>query len=143
MNPHASVERLHGLFMEFARAMPAVPGTMPLSMSQVFALHELDQGTPLSQQDLAERLRLEKSSVSRMAAELERQGLLVRERDPGNRRLYRLRLTERGVALHRSMATMFHEQYVRWVAAMTAREREALVTGLSALVRVIRAESYD
>src|SRR4030095_5236121 len=90
------------------------------------------------QRDLADRLRLEKSSVSRMAAEMERKGLLVRERDPGNRRLYRRRLTARGRALHASMAAAFHEHYTRWVAAMSPAERDALLIGLSAFVRVMR-----
>ena len=114
-----------------------VPGE-PVSMSQAFALHELDTSGPLSQRDLAERLRLEKSSVSRMAAEMERKGLLVRERDPDNRRSYRLRLTAEGRRLHRHMGTEFHRQYVRWVATMTPAERAALLVGLPALVRVVR-----
>src|SRR5690242_10693859 len=94
-NLHA---RLHDLFLDLIRAAGlvepdrSVPGH-PLSMSQAFALHELDTDPPLSQRDLAERLRLEKSTVSRLAADLERDGLLARERDPDNRRLYRLRLT--------------------------------------------------
>jgi DNA-binding MarR family transcriptional regulator len=111
-----------------------------VSVSQAFALHELDTGTPLSQRDLAERLRLEKSTVSRMAADLERKGLLVRERDPQNRRLYRLRLTDRGRTVHARMAAAFHEQYVRWVASMSRTECDALLAGLPALVNAMRSE---
>ena len=139
----AASQRLHELLMDLVRATgllqpdQAVPG-QPLSMSQAFALHELDTDPPLSQRDLADRLRLEKSTVSRLAAEMERKGLLVRERDPGNRRLYRLRLTDHGRALHARMAATFHEQYVRWVAAMTRAERDALLAGLPALVRAVR-----
>ncbi len=117
----------------------AIPG-QPVSMSQAFALHELDTDTPLSQRELGERLRLEKSSVSRMAAEMERKGLLVRERDPVNRRIYRLRLTDRGRAMHREMGAAFHDSYVRWVDAMTPAEREALLIGLAAFVRVMREQ---
>lgn len=136
-------ERLHGLFMDLVRsggllqADQMVPGH-PISLSQAFALHELDTDTPLSQRDLAERLRLEKSSVSRMAAEMERKGLLVRERDPDNRRLYRLRLTDQGRALHAGMRGAYHDQYVAWVDQMTPAEREALLVGLTAFVRVMR-----
>jgi DNA-binding MarR family transcriptional regulator len=138
----SAADRLHELLMDLVRAAgllqldQAVPGE-PVSMSQAFALHELDTGAPLSQRDLAERLRLEKSTVSRMAAEMERKGLVVRERDPDNRRLYRLRLTDAGRALHRRMATAFHQHYERWVAVMTHHERDALLTGLPALVRAI------
>jgi DNA-binding MarR family transcriptional regulator len=139
----AEAERLHELLMDLVRAAgllqpdQIVPGH-PVSLSQAFALHELDAGTPLSQRELAERLRLEKSSISRMAAEMERQGLLVRERDPDNRRQYRLRLTGRGRAMHARMASTFHGQHQDWVEAMTRAERAALLRGLPALIRVIR-----
>lgn len=137
--------RLHALFMDLVRVTgllqpdQAVPGH-PVSVSQAFALHELDTDAPLSQQELAARLHLEKSTVSRMAAEMARKGLLVRERDLDNRRHYRLRLTDQGRALHARIASAFHGQYVRWVATMTAAERRALLTGLPALVRAMHHE---
>jgi DNA-binding MarR family transcriptional regulator len=135
--------RLHHLLMDLVRSsgllQPQWTGAgQPISLSQAFALHELDTEPPLSQRDLAQRLRLEKSSVSRLAAELERAGLLTRERDPANQRWYRLRLTDRGRTLHQEMGTAFRRQYERWVAAMTPQERSALLTGLPALVRVMR-----
>ena len=139
----AEAARLHELLMEVVRVAGLLQPDQtaaghPVSLSQAFALHELDTGKPLSQRDLAERLRLEKSSVSRLAAQMERQGLLVRERDPDNYRQYRLRLTDEGRAVHRRMATTFHKQYECWVAAMTHSERVALLKGLPALVRAIR-----
>jgi DNA-binding MarR family transcriptional regulator len=136
-------KQLHALLMDLVRVAglllldQTAPG-QPISASQTFALHELDTGTPLSQRDLAQRLRLDKSTVSRMAADLERRGLVVRERDPANRRLYRLCLTDAGRAMHRHMAEAFNAQYLRWVAMMTPAERDALLHGLPALVRVMR-----
>ena len=139
----AEAARLHALLMDVVQAAgllqpdQSVAGH-PVSLSQAFALHELDTDTPLSQRDLAERLRLEKSSVSRLAAEMQRKGLLVRERDPDNHRQYRLRLTDQGRAVHLQMRTTFHKRYQGWVAAMTHNERAALLKGLPALVRVLR-----
>jgi DNA-binding MarR family transcriptional regulator len=139
----AAALRLHHLLMDVVRASglleteQAAPGH-PLSLSQAFALHELDTGEALSQQELANRLRLDKSSVSRLAAELQRRGLLVRQRDPGNRRTYRLVLTEAGRALHRDLGQVAHSRYVHWVRALSVPEREALLAGLPALLRVIR-----
>ena len=138
---HAEASRLHALLMELIRAAGLLQSDGPahtLSLSQAFALHELDTGTGLSQRDLAERLRLEKSSVSRLAAEMERNGFLVRERDPDDQRQYRLRLTDEGRAQHAAMRTNFHERYEQWVTQMTAAERAALLKGLPALIRVMR-----
>jgi DNA-binding MarR family transcriptional regulator len=139
----AEAARLHELLMDVVRAAGLLQPDQtvaghPISLSQAFALHELDTDTPLSQRELAERLRLDKSSVSRMAAEMQRKGLLVRERDPDNHRQYRLRLTDQGRAVHAGMAATFHEQYKCWVDAMTHSERAALLKGLPALVRVLR-----
>ena len=140
---HAAPERLHQLMMELVRVIGLVQldraaAGRSISLSQAFALHELDTDVPLSQRDLVERLNLDKSSVSRMAAEMERNGLLVRERHPDNRRVYRLRLTDRGREAHRSIATAFHQRYVGWTSAMSPAEIDALLTGLAALVRAVR-----
>jgi DNA-binding MarR family transcriptional regulator len=140
--------QLHDLLMDLVRLAnllhpeqaadrPAVP------LSQVFALHELDTDTPLSQGELAARLRLDKSTVSRLVADMADAGLLVRDRDPDNRRYYRLRLTPRGRATHTRLAAGFHDRYQRLVAGMTATERHALLAGLPALIRVLRNELAD
>lgn len=139
----AAATRLHELLMDLARVIGSVHQSLPgepVTPSQVFALHELDAGRPLSQRELAERLRLEKSSVSRMAADMERKGLLVRERDPENRRFYRLRLTDRGRAYHARMGAALHHHVMRLIDAMTAAERAALVTGLTGFVRAMREQ---
>ncbi len=142
-----SEHRLHELFMELMRVVSTwhVDPTDPeggLSVSQAFAVHALDTDPPLSQQQLAARLRLEKSSVSRLVADLERRGLLTRERDDDNRRLYRLRLTDDGRAAHARLGTAFHHHYQRIGEALTAAERDALVVGLSAFLRAVRATAH-
>ena len=137
---HAEAARLHALLMDLIRAAGLLQSdeSHAVSLSQAFALHELDADIPLSQRDLAERLHLEKSSVSRLAAEMERKGFLVRERDPDDQRQYRLRLTDHGRAHHAAMRRDFHQRYEAWVAGMTAAERAALLKGLPALIRVMR-----
>ena len=138
---HAEAGRLHALLMDLIRAAGLLQSDEghAVSLSQAFALHELDADVPLSQRDLAERLHLEKSSVSRLAAEMERKGFLVRERDPDDQRQYRLRLTDQGRDRHAAMRRDFHQRYEAWVAGMTAAERAALLKGLPALIRVIRS----
>ena len=82
----------------------ARPRRVRASASEVFALAELTEAGPLSQQQLGERLGLEKSTTSRLAAGLERRGWLERVRDPANRRYYRLALTPAGAARQRGSA---------------------------------------
>jgi DNA-binding MarR family transcriptional regulator len=144
----AATDRLHDLLVELLRHASLLHPDQParghlIPITQVFALHELDTGAPLSQRELADRLGLEKSTVSRLVAEMEAAGLLQRERDRDNRRYYRLRITARGRAAHARMADAFHGRYHRLISMMTARERDALSIGLPALIRALRQTSQE
>lgn len=134
-------EPLHGLLMELVQASGLLqPGSdqgPAVSLSELFAIHELDADGPLAQRDLTERLRLDKSTVSRLVAGLVRKGYVARERDPANRRLDRLLVTEDGRRAHRELRDAFHSRHVRVLDAMTADEREALRTGLTGLLRAL------
>jgi len=138
---------LHGLLLDLVRSITSLHvvgaeagGQIPLS--EVLALHELDDGDGLTQQDLALRLHLDKSTVSRLVAGLEQRGLVVRERDPGNRRFVRLSLTTAGRRAHRDLAAVLHDRQREVVAAMSAAERKALRTGLTALLRAMRHPAH-
>jgi DNA-binding MarR family transcriptional regulator len=115
----------------------------PLSLSEGLALEGLRRGAAVSQRDLADRLGLEKSTVSRLIAGLERRGLVTRERDPRNRRFYRLQLTDAGRSAAERLATSWRERHTQLLGAMTASEREALAIGLAALVRALRKYPSD
>jgi DNA-binding MarR family transcriptional regulator len=110
-------------------------GGIRVSVSEVFALGELSEAGTLSQRDLAVRLGLEKSTVSRLAAGMERRGWLARERDPANRRLYRLRLTPKGRAAATTVGEDLHARHAALFAALTPDERAGLAIGLEGLIR--------
>lgn len=71
------------------------PCGFSMSLSQVFALQELEHRT-MSLKELAEKLRLERSSVSRLVEGLVKGGFVSRELNEQNRREVILRLTEKG-----------------------------------------------
>jgi DNA-binding MarR family transcriptional regulator len=70
-----------------------------LSGSEARALIELVKARGIAQGELAGLLGLEKSTVSRLAAGLERKGWIRRGRDEGNQRYVRLYLTAEGGAV--------------------------------------------
>ena len=88
---------------------------------QVF-LHE-----PLTVGELAERLELKVTTASLVATELERAGMVERERDPEDRRRVLLRVRPR-------LAKFISERRVapmrRMMAALDARERAALIKAM-------------
>jgi DNA-binding MarR family transcriptional regulator len=112
------------------------------SASEVFALAELTEAGPLTQQQLGERLGLEKSTTSRLAAGLERKGWLERVRDPANRRYYRLALTPAGESAAGRIGAHFSAQHHHLFAELTGEEREALLTGMSGLARVMEHHGH-
>src|SRR5688500_17969162 len=72
---------------------------LKLSLSEVMALGERSEVEAMPQHELGRLLGLEKSTVSRLAAALERRGWIAREREASNRRVYRLQLTDDGRAV--------------------------------------------
>lgn len=59
-------------------------------------LGALAEAGPISQRALVDRLQLDKSSMVYIVDELERQGLAERRRDPRDRRIYAVHLTDAG-----------------------------------------------
>ncbi|HEV2778443.1 MAG TPA: MarR family transcriptional regulator [Actinophytocola sp.] len=118
-------------------------GGVRLSLSELFALAELADAGPLSQQELADRLGLEKSTVSRLAAALERREWLSRERDATNRRYYRLRLTPRGRGIARRIAQHFHTYHAELFETMTPAEQDGLKLGLAGLIRALETTRHS
>jgi DNA-binding MarR family transcriptional regulator len=116
----------------------AVPG-LGMSLSEAFALSELVAG-PVSQQELAAGLSLEKSTVSRLVGGMIEKGWVEKDRNPGNRRYHRVALTADGRAAADEVSRAMRERHERVLATLTHRERAAVVVAIDALVRVIDAE---
>jgi len=112
---------------------------MKLSLSEVMALGELSEVEAMSQHELGRLLGLEKSTVSRLAAALERRGWIVRQREPANRRVYRLQLTDDGREVAGRLGEDLRAHHQQLLGALTPTERAALTVGLTGLVRVIES----
>jgi len=140
MPTSADPEQLQNLVVRFVRAFglhrsDRTPCGQPVSISEAHALMELARGESLSQGELSARLRLEKSSVSRLVAQLEGQGHVQRRRDPRDGRVLRLGLTAAGLALATHLGSARAAKFKRLVAAIPAADRDRVVDGLNILVR--------
>ena len=137
---------LSELIHRFARSgsllEPHDHGGVQVSLSEVLAFGELAASEGLSQQVLAERLGLEKSTVSRLVSGMEERGWLTRGRDPANRRYTRLHLTEAGQVIAERIGRDLRARHEAMFAAMTTAERRALTVGLTALARVIDEQGH-
>jgi DNA-binding MarR family transcriptional regulator len=102
-------------------AMP--DGAHPRDYSLLVAL--LTTG-PVSQQQLAERMRINRTLVVGIVDKLERRGWVERRRDPDDRRSYRLHITPAGEAAAAEMAPRVQEASARMTERLTADERKRL-----------------
>jgi DNA-binding MarR family transcriptional regulator len=111
-----------------------------VSASEARALIELVAACGIAQGELATLLGLDKSTVSRLAAGLERKGWIRRGRDEGNQRYVRLYLTPQGSAVAGRVWQAWQSRQARILAALSADERAGLTAGLGGLVRGLAAE---
>ena len=115
-------------------------GFPAVSASEARALIELLSARGIAQGQLAALLGLEKSTVSRLAAGLERKGWLRRGRDEENQRYVRLYLTPEGRTIAAQVWQAWQSRQARILAGLSAEERAGLAAGLRGLVRGLAAE---
>src|SRR5215470_8076112 len=111
-------ERPDGPATEHTAAAEA--GFPAVSTSEARALIELLSARGIAQGQLAALLGLEKSTVSRLAAGLERKGWLRRGRDEGNQRFVRLYLTPEGRVIAARVWQAWQSRQARIVAGLSA-----------------------
>jgi DNA-binding MarR family transcriptional regulator len=116
------------------------PVDPPVSASEARALIELISARGIAQGELAGLLGLEKSTVSRLAAGLERKGWVRRGRDGDNQRYVRLYLTPEGRTVAVQVWGAWQSRQARILGALSAEERTGLTAGLRGLVRGLAAE---
>ena len=115
-------------------------GAPVVSSSEARALLELVAAHGIAQGELASLLGLEKSTVSRLAAGLERKGWIRRGRDEENQRYVRLYLTKSGSEVAARVLRAWQTRQERILGGLTADERAGLSAGLRGLVRGLAAE---
>jgi DNA-binding MarR family transcriptional regulator len=117
------------------------PCGQPVSVAEAHALMDLSTQPNLSQTALAARLRLEKSTVSRLVSILEQREWLTRSRSPHDGRAVTLRLTEEGQRIADQLAAARRAKFVRIVDAVPADQRPAVLAALATLVEALDADA--
>ncbi|WP_143261990.1 MarR family winged helix-turn-helix transcriptional regulator, partial [Allokutzneria sp. NRRL B-24872] len=119
------------------RASARAAGDSALSNAKVELLLAVKRQPGISVKEVATVLCAAANTVSTLVGDLAEAGLLLRERDPGNRRVVRLALTEDG---HTTMAD-YQDQRRRSVAEAAARlseqDRADLERAMPALLRLV------
>jgi DNA-binding MarR family transcriptional regulator len=107
-----------------------------VSLAQCHCLLAIEQLGRPSQNDLAEQLCLDKSTLSRTVEGLVRIGLIERAIDDKDRRVYRIRLTEQGAKTCLTINTIYDALY-RQVLDRLPMSAHTVVDALAATVQTI------
>lgn len=109
-----------------------------ITFAQCHVLVELGRSEKLSINDLAEILRLDKSTVSRSVDNLVNTGLVLRETDPDDRRYVTLRLSDRGVGVFADLEQRMENYFAEIVGLLPADKREQVLESLLLLAEAVR-----
>ncbi|MBF4576455.1 MarR family winged helix-turn-helix transcriptional regulator [Frondihabitans sp. VKM Ac-2883] len=116
-------------------ALTGVASTQQLSVTQLRVLGILRDRIP-SMAELADHLRLDRSSVSGLIDRAEKRGLVVRGTAEHDARVVTVRLTDSGRALGAELEAAVDRGVGELLAAATVEDREALVRIVQAIGRV-------
>ena len=111
-----------------------------LSPTLTSALATVDRHGPLTPSELAQRERVRRPTVTRLAARLEALGLLARAADPGDRRSSLLSVTPGGRALQATMRDRKDAYLASRLAGLDPEERAALDRAAAFLERLLEED---
>ncbi|MGA4545279.1 MarR family winged helix-turn-helix transcriptional regulator [Uniformispora flossi] len=123
-------QALESLITVWGRAQEAFGTTVSPTQLRALTIISRSDGVPLHA--LAQEMGTVPSVASRLCDRLESAGLVHRELDSGNRRKITLRLTAEGDGLMGAIRDRRADDLAVTLAAMSAADREALVTGMLA-----------
>ena len=89
---------------------------------------------PISQQSLGEQLHIDRTTVFEIVDQLEDQGVVVRRRNPADRRSYFLHLTPKGKTVQKRAAQAFDGAASEFFEPLAPAERRSLADMLRRVV---------
>jgi DNA-binding MarR family transcriptional regulator len=131
-------ERLVAFIRAFGLHQPEqTPCGQPITVSEAHALIELARDAPFSQAELARRLNLEKSTVSRLVGQLSSRGWVQRGSDPHDGRAALLTLTDSGSKAAANLNAARQAKFGALLQAIPEADRPAVLEALKILTKAL------
>ncbi len=122
-----------------ARRAPGAPQDASVSAHQAVVLSQLDDADPTMVGELAEHLGVTPSTMSLTLKRLEETGHVRRDRDPADRRVVNVRLTDAGVRVRDARTELDPERVDRMLSLLPAPRRREALRGLAWLAEAADA----
>jgi DNA-binding MarR family transcriptional regulator len=116
------------------------PCGRPIPVGEAHAMMDLAKAGPMNQGELALRLRLEKSTVSRLVRQLEKRGWIHRASQAQDGRVVLLQLTAAGTKAARRQAEARSSKFDRLLEGIPKTKRAQVLAALTTLVRALEEE---
>ena len=130
-------EQLVGFVRAFGLLRPeTTPCGQPIPVSEAHALGELARG-PLGQLELGRRLRLEKSTVSRLVGQLAARAWVERRVDQRDGRAVLLHLTPAGQQAAEQLGAAREAKFARLLESIPPSQRDDVLRALSTLTEAL------
>lgn len=108
-----------------------------VTISQCHAIVEIGRIEEISLNELAELLKLDKSTMSRTINNLVDRGLVVRELHPKDRRYVTIRLTDEGIKVFENIEEGMNQYYKNVFTSIPEGKREQVLDSLKLLIEAV------
>jgi DNA-binding MarR family transcriptional regulator len=115
------------------------PCGAPVPVAEAHAIMDLAAAGPMNHGQLAVRLRLEKSTVSRLVRQLEKRNWIERTSAKHDRRVVQIRLTAAGKRAAKRLAAARHSKFDELLAAIPKQKRRFILEAMSDLVAALES----
>lgn len=109
----------------------------PVPVAEAHALMDLATVPSMNHGDLAKRLRLDKSTVSRLVRQLEKRKWIQRMSAPSDGRVLLIRLTPKGRRAAQRLAAARRSKFDRLLEAIPSKQRAEVMNALTTLVEAM------
>ncbi len=114
-----------------------------ITTPQMFAIIRIYREEGLTIGDLCDRMLLACSTVSGLIDRLEKVELVERYRDDEDRRVVRLRLTDKGREVTEDLLAKRQEKFQRDLKMISIDRREELINNLNLLINIMKNSEID
>lgn len=133
-----TADRLHSAAIHLLRRLRRHDDAAGIGAPHLSALSVVVFGGPVTLGELAAAEQVRAPTMTRIVQKLEREGLVTRETDPGDRRVARVRATERGIGVLREGRGRRVASLTERLLALDPEELAALERTVEILERVVR-----
>jgi len=136
-----TMQSLRRIFKAIQNFSQEISREFGITGPQLWALKTISQQEGLSLSELGKGMYLHPSTITGLIDRLEKKGYVLRERDRGDRRVIKIRLTARGAALVKKSPNPIQGKMVHGLRRLKRVELDSIFSSMQKLVKMMEAEN--